>query len=800
MRWLRNLLAGAACLLTLATQAAAQQVTFYRSVATASMVVTPVAGITQDAITGTTVANISSKNPGSTLAVSPSDGRIIPAGSDIAGWRLIKGLVSWSPSTIPVTVTGSDSQVGSGNIVVNSNPSYTALVANTRLAIAGITTSTNVASEIAALLASSTNKTKPSVAVADGTTVSVVFQSGAAAAGGVLLDYITNGSNSLSYVFDYSDDSGATWTTVSTMQLFVAGQSEATRGQVQPFPASAPSGRWYRASVTNASGAGTSVQFGIYQNTAATKDMDLLPLVGQSVTFQDSQANNAENMIKKVDPTRDPIVINLGVFGYSLANMQANELPLITAAVSAGVPFAYILDDLGGAVDIVSHRPYSTAGYASTYTASIMSLVNAEVSAGFSTIHQLWSDSDYINWQSDSGSCCVVAGIAAPQNGTTPYNQNVVAPVYKSGGFAATWHPGWDSPANQVSTPTTMWLESMFGDGTTHPNSPFYNIVNRKWVPGMRYLSGMPIGRTGLETFVVDSYQQYTTPYRKQRLLDVLGFLPPTADLTATAVRAQATAFVNGLDTNPADYTDPPGVVRPDQRTTAPTYWLSSGYLPNVTKFAALSARIGSLSPRIGAGPIVPATGTGIYYIENAAGGHGVLRGNPTNVTNTPGEVGSDGPFNAGYMVVAAGDQTIIDGTTDFTIEFDYRDTGVSTTATMWGSPTFSFSAIAGRAPVFSFSGHTITGSTLVQFDVMHHYAITYSSAGPLWTLYMDGVSVGTNTNAKVVTTNALSALMGNTGLRCTGDLGDFTVTPAALNSTDLNLGRLWSQAMYGTP
>lgn len=95
--------------------------------------------------------------------------------------------------------------------------------------------------------------------------------------------------------------------------------------------------------------------------------------------------------------------------------------------------------------------------------------------------------------------------------------------------------------------------------------------MTAKFAPAIRAMSGMPIGAPALQGYIASSVRGgVTTAYRKQRLLDMLGFLPPTSDPAAAAVRAQATALVNALDTNAANYADPPGVTPYSARSVPP--------------------------------------------------------------------------------------------------------------------------------------------------------------------------------------------------------------------------------------
>ncbi len=60
----------------------------------------------QGAAAGTVIGSIGAKTAGSTLSVSPSDGRVSLVGNDGAGWNLVVGLTAWAPGqAVTYTIT-----------------------------------------------------------------------------------------------------------------------------------------------------------------------------------------------------------------------------------------------------------------------------------------------------------------------------------------------------------------------------------------------------------------------------------------------------------------------------------------------------------------------------------------------------------------------------------------------------------------------------------------------------------------------------------------------------------------------
>lgn len=80
---------------------------------------------------GTLVANISGVPSGRTPTLLPADGRMVIAGDEATGWKVVKGLVTSTPGTIFITVsaTGTTSATQNVSVVDTNAPTFDALKA-----------------------------------------------------------------------------------------------------------------------------------------------------------------------------------------------------------------------------------------------------------------------------------------------------------------------------------------------------------------------------------------------------------------------------------------------------------------------------------------------------------------------------------------------------------------------------------------------------------------------------------------------------------------------------------------------
>lgn len=72
-----------------------------------------------DAEAGTVIGLIQGKTAGSTLSITPNDGRVVLAGDDVGGWSLVVGLTAASEGELLVTIreTHPDAEGPSDNLV-----------------------------------------------------------------------------------------------------------------------------------------------------------------------------------------------------------------------------------------------------------------------------------------------------------------------------------------------------------------------------------------------------------------------------------------------------------------------------------------------------------------------------------------------------------------------------------------------------------------------------------------------------------------------------------------------------------
>lgn len=664
------------------------------------------------------------------------------------------------------------------------------LVANTRLGLTSVYDSTNTTADIAALLASSSAKTKPSITIGASASRTIAYKV-ATHPNGAILNYQAIDSTTLTFALAYSDDStdgsDGSWTGVTTLN-YAPAIADSVRGAAEPFPNHSGAGRWLRIVATNA-GSSTTVRLGVYLKPASGL-MDLVVAIGMSITIQDLAPFQFESYIVSLDSRRDPIFINMGVFGYKTTDMTATTIPLLSTAIAGGAPFAAAYVDVGPN-DIASTRPYATDPSPNALATNSDLLRAAIVTAGVPEARQFWADMDFVNFQTAPN----VNNIAGAPNGTTPYNQNTFVPWLRTKSFPATVSTALDSSLLQHSVMTTTWFEDEFIDGPspgngsgngTHPTAAFVPEAWRRWKPAIRYLSGLSIGPSYLEELITQTQTiGTTTSFNKTRLADLMSLLPATVSSPATTYRVSLNTIISGLGTT---YADPGGVVLPSARSVPLTLWMDGA---NQAQMTLTNSRISAIADRSSnAFTFSQATATlQPFYLANHTNGRNTIRSR-TNASRLTGN--------------EAGLQTLFDAQADFSIEIYERSWALGTGGCFagWSNIFFDRTTAGGPLRMFIDSGHTITSSATPALGVPSYWAITYNATTHVFTMYFNGTSTGTLAFTKPLWTSTAMVLMArsNNASPSADDLLELVAYSGVLSAGDITNGHTYGQVKWNTP
>lgn len=747
-------------------------------------------------LSGTVIGNIQNTTIGSTL--STTDSRVVIDSSN----RLLVGLI---PATTNFNIDIIETLIGVPNspktttftITVNSAGVITPLVSNTRLSITsagevvGGVAQTNA--DTVLIAASSSGKTKPSVTINASATRTFFVKVGSQA-NGSLIDYICNTDDPLvTYVHDYSDNTtdgvNGSWTTVTTLN-YRATTETAARGAVNPFPTGS-SGRYLRIAITNGTASAITVRLGYYAKPASGS-MDLTAILGDSITIGEFQADDYEAYIKtSVDSTRDPIIVNLAVHGFSTVNMLSTLVPLLSTAIAAGVPFSIAL--YGTSVNDVGHsraRPESTDPNASDIPNHTASLTAGIVTAGIPESMHFFRDMTWLNYINPPD-VPAANTVALADNGIPPYNRLLYSSYLKGRSQPVSVSTAMDTFYLQQMPFSFQWMEDFASDGTTHPLGSFYLENRRGWNPAQKYLSGLPTGQGWLEEEIVKTNKQgISTLFHKQRLMDNLAQLPSTSDVAATAIRNQASSIINSLNTS--GYSNPGGIVAPSGRSGAPSLWLCAADQDKVTYANSSTIRMSQIADKSSnAFTFSQATvGNQPFYLANhSSTGRGLYRCRTS----------------LGFMnAVQASATTIIDPQADFSIELMACCSGIGSSpgAFVAGSNwSIRLSSVLGPLNISITSSGLSTTFTPTP-EVPFYLLITYIASTHVWTAFVNGVSVGTVTFTKPLWTSTVLTLLAtvNGTVKSNDDVYELAIYPFAFTAQDKIDGLLYAQTMWATP
>ena len=374
--------------------------------------------------------------------------------------------------------------------------------ANWRMAITGAPTdSANNATVISAVQQSSANKRHASVPITGGTARVLTIPVAAITAPGGLV-YLYASFTDGSFTVEQSVD-GSNWTTasVATGRLAAKGLAYGLTAQAAGF-----------VRVTINSAGGGSLSLGLFQRASVGID-DIWLVYGPS--FED--ISNFPNLwtanIQGAYPSADPIVFTEATAGNNTA-----QIATTTQNTIAQHPLATIVFANQGGNSVTDQRPYAKThgndGFA-TFPDDLDRMMKAITDAGKRPFIQDISYRDYTNTPQ-------VNSNANPENGSLPFNQNIVWPKW------ATKFPA------QVDPDTGVPYVSTYG----------FMLTNRTTVLASDGIH--PVDNTALRNYEIS--QMGPTVYGGSRPISIYEQAVVNAEASNTAVlRAKAQELVTVL-------------------------------------------------------------------------------------------------------------------------------------------------------------------------------------------------------------------------------------------------------------
>lgn len=327
--------------------------------------------------------------------------------------------------------------------------------------------------------------------------------------------------------------------------------------------------RWVQLRITNGTAGSLNIINSFFAGQFKTDGShDLWGYVTMSIGRTNMRPSDFVTEVRKIVPTADPYMIDLGRGSATAASMLIEQInPLVTAAQLAQVK--NVMYD-GSAADVAytGIRPYTgKAGDVAVGTAfqsNLQLLVNK-----YGARHVFVPNLSYMNFHTGDGTggaSPYVDNVVDSANGSLPYNTNVIEPIIKSLVRRSSWDDEYDSPlvndywGHMLPLIPTVYPADPVHGGKTTWNSrrlPFiqraYNVTNTldtvKQVRQMVGAANIPAIKTMWQTLVSNCFI-------------------PTADATATANRAALVAEAATMVTTFAEPTLTGTAILPSAITT----------------------------------------------------------------------------------------------------------------------------------------------------------------------------------------------------------------------------------------
>lgn len=418
-----------------------------------------------------------------------------------------------------------------------------------------------------ALTASDTAKTLPNFSVGASTTRSVALSLGAISGPGGMIYYNLSGSaNNASLTitvtesFDSTNGTDGNWQAVSHTPAKPSGDASSTglnsRGQVIELDSGAA--RWVKVQFQNADASNAvTVYMGAFQFQATDAENDFLLVAGMSITGQSCDVIQLRNQAIAAIPGRDPLFINWGRSGAKAGDIYTEN---VVGGLTAYPRVAAVLMD-PGPNDVLNTARAAGKVYSTDNTTCPTDIENGiqdsiDYAAGLNKPIFV-SGINFGNYATDYpvDTTPDVPGVnmattAAQENGSKPYNENVVYPLIESANSVA-WDSALDIPRGDgYSRFLYIWDSGLTSDGV-HGNT-YGSQIYRGWVVDIWQYICTGVWPTSYVESLIEAAEPNTSAANKTRIQLVFDALPSTT--TATAAR---TALQDRIDAITTGYSDP---------------------------------------------------------------------------------------------------------------------------------------------------------------------------------------------------------------------------------------------------
>lgn len=360
-----------------------------------------------NAAAGTLVANIGNVPAGVTPTLTPNDGRLVITGS-AGAWTVVTGISASTAGTITLAVAAAGANGASVGVTVVAG--FQAPATNQRVALTGTPQSSVAdATLVTALTNMASQRTLPAFSARVVKLPIEAVPNGARA-------YFTSSNRDVTarQSLDSTNGTDGTWTALTVTNCQGGGSGPAGLVII-------PSGaaRWLE--ITCSIGVGA---FGLFHLAANGLLPDMFVQAGASHTDGGMKPLLMRARAILQFPTRDPIFMNEGQAAQGIAIVRLNAQ---NALVRWPEAIGYMCDSLIGN-DVTGQRPYTTAQQSSLSAqvngmySDILTAGKKVVSASNMTFRRYFAPNDVNNG-------------ANPENGTLPYNVNVMHPALSTIGF-----------------------------------------------------------------------------------------------------------------------------------------------------------------------------------------------------------------------------------------------------------------------------------------------------------------------------------------------------------------------------
>ena len=325
-------------------------------------------------------------------------------------------------------------------------------------------------------------------------------------------------------------------------------------GREQRINIAAGPDRWVRLNLTTPAATTVLPYFGAFQ-LQADGSQDLWAMMGNSITTFPYTSLTARSVIQEFFPNSDPIVLFMARSGANSASIKTNQIDELTGNARFSGVLNVIIENSSGDVALSGVRPYATDPDPDYVGDSFETNINA-LKAEYGAAHVFASNIPFGDFTSGNGGIVPYTnGDISSADGNLPYNTNQVEPKMKALLSSSSWSATYDCPIKDDYIGIASDFSNYLSD-CVHPSSP---IGIRRWregcIPFFRKAYGLSsVGYTALDQ-TVKYVGAKATSANKTNLQNIFDLLAATSDPVATVNRAALQSQITAITTTFSDIT-----------------------------------------------------------------------------------------------------------------------------------------------------------------------------------------------------------------------------------------------------